>query len=222
MKLWSVYCVPRVPEPLPANGRCPPRRAATTLRTPAITRHALNRVRHAMSVSRYSPQPGTPCGQPYPHLPAPLEPGTVTLKNRVVMGSMHTGLETLPDGFARLAAFYAARARGGAGLIVTGGVGVNPQALGAGAQDESLTAARVTRARASRWRSNIYQLNHPGHPAARPYEGDHAFAVRYLVRLRGPRARRQRVPHRTRCTSRNGGISPLKRNSCAPGGRNMV
>lgn len=54
------------------------------------------------------------------------------------MGSMHTGMETLPDGFERLAAFYAARARGGVGLIVTGGVGVNRDALGAGGHDESL------------------------------------------------------------------------------------
>jgi len=41
------------------------------------------------------------------------------------MGSMHTGLEEAPDGFARLAAFYAARARGGVGLIVTGGIAPN-------------------------------------------------------------------------------------------------
>jgi 2,4-dienoyl-CoA reductase (NADPH2) len=62
---------------------------------------------------------------PYPHLLAPLDLGFVTLKNRVLMGSMHTGLEEAPDGFAKLAAFYAARARGGAGLIVTGGIAPN-------------------------------------------------------------------------------------------------
>ena len=61
----------------------------------------------------------------YPHLLAPLDLGSTTLKNRVLMGSMHTGLEELPDGPRRLAAFYAARARGGVGLIVTGGIAPN-------------------------------------------------------------------------------------------------
>src|SRR4051812_25430348 len=58
----------------------------------------------------------------YPHLLAPLDLGFITLRNRVLMGSMHTGLEEAPDGFERMAAFYAARARGGVGLIVTGGI----------------------------------------------------------------------------------------------------
>jgi 2,4-dienoyl-CoA reductase (NADPH2) len=62
---------------------------------------------------------------PYPHLLAPLPLGFTTLKNRVLMGSMHTGLEEAPNGFAKLAAFYAARARGGVGLIVTGGIAPN-------------------------------------------------------------------------------------------------
>ncbi len=55
----------------------------------------------------------------YPSLFAPLELGFTTLKNRVLMGSMHTGLEELPDGAQRLAAFYAERARHGVALIVT-------------------------------------------------------------------------------------------------------
>lgn len=58
----------------------------------------------------------------YPHLLSPLDLGFTTLKNRVVMGSMHTGLEEEKDGFNKLAAFYAKRAAGGVGLIVTGGV----------------------------------------------------------------------------------------------------
>ncbi|HSC22351.1 MAG TPA: NADPH-dependent 2,4-dienoyl-CoA reductase [Casimicrobiaceae bacterium] len=61
----------------------------------------------------------------YPHLLAPLDLGFTTLANRVLMGSMHTGLEESPGGFAKLAAFYAARARGGAALIVTGGIAPN-------------------------------------------------------------------------------------------------
>ena len=62
---------------------------------------------------------------PYPHMLAPLDLGFTTLKNRVLMGSMHTGLEEAPDAFARMAAYYAERARGGVGLIVTGGIAPN-------------------------------------------------------------------------------------------------
>jgi 2,4-dienoyl-CoA reductase (NADPH2) len=61
----------------------------------------------------------------YPYLFRPLELPGVTLPNRLLMGSMHTGLEARPDGMARLAAFYAERARGGAALIVTGGFAPN-------------------------------------------------------------------------------------------------
>ncbi|AOK16331.1 NADPH-dependent 2,4-dienoyl-CoA reductase [Burkholderia cepacia] len=61
----------------------------------------------------------------YPHLTAPLELGFTSLRNRVLMGSMHVGLEEAPHGFERMAAFYAERARGEAGLIVTGGFAPN-------------------------------------------------------------------------------------------------
>ncbi len=61
----------------------------------------------------------------FPHLLAPLDLGFTTLKNRVLMGSMHVGLEEVPNGFERMAAFYAERARGGVGLIVTGGIAPN-------------------------------------------------------------------------------------------------
>ena len=61
----------------------------------------------------------------YPHLLAPLDLGHVTLPNRVVMGSMHTGLEDHARDFPKLAAYFAERARGGAGLIVTGGFAPN-------------------------------------------------------------------------------------------------
>ncbi|WP_299826499.1 NADPH-dependent 2,4-dienoyl-CoA reductase [uncultured Roseobacter sp.] len=60
----------------------------------------------------------------YPHLLAPLDLGFTTLKNRVLMGSMHTGLEETKD-WARVAEFYAARARGEVALMVTGGIGPN-------------------------------------------------------------------------------------------------
>ncbi|MEV6027754.1 NADPH-dependent 2,4-dienoyl-CoA reductase [Streptomyces sp. NPDC052036] len=61
----------------------------------------------------------------YPHLLTPLDLGFTTLPNRVLMGSMHVGLEEAERGFERMAAFYAARARGGVGLIVTGGIAPN-------------------------------------------------------------------------------------------------
>lgn len=61
----------------------------------------------------------------YPHLMSPIDLGFAKLPNRVVMGSMHLGLEEAPDGFERMAAFYAERARGGVGLIVTGGIAPN-------------------------------------------------------------------------------------------------
>jgi 2,4-dienoyl-CoA reductase (NADPH2) len=63
----------------------------------------------------------------YPHLLAPLDLGFTTLKNRVIMGSMHTGLEDRFYHYGKLAAFYRERARGGVGLIVTGGISPNRQ-----------------------------------------------------------------------------------------------
>ncbi len=63
----------------------------------------------------------------YPHLFAPLDLGFTTLKNRVIMGSMHTGLEEAEDGFERMAAYFARRAKGGVALMVTGGFSPNPE-----------------------------------------------------------------------------------------------
>jgi 2,4-dienoyl-CoA reductase (NADPH2) len=61
----------------------------------------------------------------FPHLLAPLDLGFMTLRNRVLMGSMHTGLEDRRQDYPKLAAYFAERARGGVGLIVTGGVAPN-------------------------------------------------------------------------------------------------
>lgn len=61
----------------------------------------------------------------YQKLLQPLDLGFTQLKNRVIMGSMHTGLEEEKQGFAKLAAFYAERAKGGVGLIITGGISPN-------------------------------------------------------------------------------------------------
>jgi 2,4-dienoyl-CoA reductase (NADPH2) len=74
-----------------------------------------------------TPAATAPGAEHYPNLLKPLDLGFTTLRNRALMGSMHTGLEEAPNGFNRLAEFYAARARGGVGLIVTGGIGPNPE-----------------------------------------------------------------------------------------------
>ena len=79
-----------------------------------------------LAASSAHPCRASPPAMPtYPHLLAPLDLGFTTLKNRALMGSMHTGLEESPQGFEKLAAFYAARARGGVGLMVTGGIAPN-------------------------------------------------------------------------------------------------
>lgn len=66
--------------------------------------------------------------EPYPKLFAPLDLGFTTVRNRILMGSMHTGLEDRRRDYPRLAAFFAERAAGGAGLLVTGGVSPNLRA----------------------------------------------------------------------------------------------
>ncbi len=63
----------------------------------------------------------------YPRLFSPLDLGFTRLKNRVLMGSMHTGLEEAADGFERMAEYFAERARGGVGMIITGGIAPNPE-----------------------------------------------------------------------------------------------
>lgn len=67
---------------------------------------------------------------PYPNLMEPLDLGFTTIKNRTLMGSMHLGLEEEKNGFDKMAAFYAERAKGGVGLIVTGGI--TPNLAGSG------------------------------------------------------------------------------------------
>ena len=66
---------------------------------------------------------------PYPHLFQPLDLGCLTLANRIVMGSMHTRLESLDRPIERVTRFYVERARGGAGLIITGGFSPNAEGL---------------------------------------------------------------------------------------------
>ena len=63
----------------------------------------------------------------YPHLFSPLDLGFTSIKNRAIMGSMHTGLEESENGFERMAAYFAERARGGVGMIITGGISPNAE-----------------------------------------------------------------------------------------------
>ncbi len=63
--------------------------------------------------------------QPFPHTFKPLDLGFTQIKNRVVMGSMHTGLEEAEDGFNKMASYFRERAKGGVGLIITGGISPN-------------------------------------------------------------------------------------------------
>lgn len=76
----------------------------------------------------------------YPHVFSPLKIGNTEVRNRILMGSMHTGLEDLPDAAARLSAYFVERAKGGVGMIITGGIGPHETA-GMGAK--LITAADV-------------------------------------------------------------------------------
>ncbi|NYG54068.1 FAD-dependent oxidoreductase [Nocardioides perillae] len=112
---------------------------------------------------------------PFPHLLAPLTVGDLTLRNRTVMGSMHTGLEDAVRDLPKLAAYYAERARGGAGLIVTGGY--SPTKRGwlkplAGEMSTRLHAARhrqVTDAVHAEGGAIALQVLHAGRYAYHPF-----------------------------------------------------
>ncbi|MCF6348733.1 MAG: NADPH-dependent 2,4-dienoyl-CoA reductase [Flavobacteriaceae bacterium] len=90
----------------------------------------------------------------YKHIFEPLDLGFTTLKNRILMGSMHTGLEEEENGFERMAAFYAERAKGGVGLIVTGGISPNIQGL------TMLFAAKMTSKKHAREHKIITEAVH--------------------------------------------------------------
>ncbi|TJY64634.1 NADPH-dependent 2,4-dienoyl-CoA reductase [Arthrobacter sp. CAU 1506] len=110
----------------------------------------------------------------YPKLFEPLDLGFTTLPNRVLMGSMHVGLEELPGGFERMAAFYAERARGGVGLIVTGGIAPNADGRlqpGGAMMTTTAEAARhrtITDAVHAEGGRIALQLLHAGRYAAHP------------------------------------------------------
>ncbi len=109
----------------------------------------------------------------YPHVFSPLKVGPTTLRNRIVMGSMHTGLEDLPDAAERLAAYFVERAKGGVGMIITGGIGPHPTA-GKGAKmlgpDDVVMHQQVTQAvhAAEPEVKILMQILHTGALAATP------------------------------------------------------
>ncbi|ARU58286.1 NADH:flavin oxidoreductase/NADH oxidase [Oleiphilus messinensis] len=111
---------------------------------------------------------------PYKNLLSPLDLGFTQLKNRVLMGSMHTGLEETKNGFERMAAFYAERALGGVGLIVTGGIAPNPEGVvapGAAKMDSQHEADEhkvVTRAVHEAGGKICMQILHTGRYAYHP------------------------------------------------------
>ncbi|MCW5771496.1 MAG: FAD-dependent oxidoreductase [Rhodospirillaceae bacterium] len=106
--------------------------------------------------------------QAYPHLFAPIAIGPVTLPNRLLMGSMHTGLEGERDAVPRIAAFYAARARGGTPLVVTGGYGPNragrmtPHPAYIGCRDDAMALKPIADAVHAEGGRILLQLLHSG------------------------------------------------------------
>ncbi|MBK8589667.1 MAG: NADPH-dependent 2,4-dienoyl-CoA reductase [Sandaracinaceae bacterium] len=113
--------------------------------------------------------------QPFPNLLAPLDLGFTTLRNRVVMGSMHTGLEDRFWNYPKLAAYFAERAKGGVGLMVTGGLSVNRRAWfypGSGVVNQPgdvLPHQLVTRAVHEHGGKIALQLIHTGRYAHHPW-----------------------------------------------------
>jgi 2,4-dienoyl-CoA reductase (NADPH2) len=111
----------------------------------------------------------------YPHLLAPLDLGFTTLRNRVIMGSMHTGLEDRFYHYGKLAAFYRERARGGVGLIVTGGISPNREGwlLPFGGTlnftGDVLNHRRVTRAVHEEGGKILMQILHAGRYGYQPF-----------------------------------------------------
>ena len=111
---------------------------------------------------------------PYPNLLSPLDLGFTTLRNRVVMGSMHTGLEDRARHIDRLAAYFAERARGGVGLIITGGYAPNRTGWLLPLASEMVSAAearrhrRVTSAVHESGAKILLQILHAGRYAYHP------------------------------------------------------
>ncbi|MBC7172188.1 MAG: NADPH-dependent 2,4-dienoyl-CoA reductase, partial [Polyangiaceae bacterium] len=128
----------------------------------------------------------------FPHLLAPLDLGFTTLKNRVVMGSMHTGLEDRFWNYPKLAAYFAERAEGGVGLIVTGGIAMNRRAWlapGAGTLNNPVDVVnhrRVTSAVHDHGGKIAMQILHAGRYGYHPFSVS-ASAVKSSINPFTPR-----------------------------------
>ena len=138
----------------------------------------------------------------YPHLLAPIRLGDLELRNRVVMGSMHTGLEDRPWDLPKLATYFAERARGGVGLMITGGFAVNKRAWlkpFAGEMTTRLHAARheqVTSAVHDAGGAIALQVLHAGRYAYHPFAVGASARKSPITPFR-PRALSTRAVHRT-------------------------
>ncbi|HYX37631.1 MAG TPA: NADPH-dependent 2,4-dienoyl-CoA reductase [Oligoflexus sp.] len=114
--------------------------------------------------------------QSYPHLLAPINLGPITLKNRVLMGSMHTGLEDRFFNYGKLASYFAERAQGGVGLIITGGISPNRRGWltpGGGTLNNKLDVfnhRRVTSAVHSKGGRIAMQILHAGRYGYHPFQ----------------------------------------------------
>ncbi|MDT3396564.1 NADPH-dependent 2,4-dienoyl-CoA reductase [Streptomyces sp. B1866] len=129
----------------------------------------------------------------FPHLLSPLDLGFTSLRNRVIMGSMHTGLEDRARDFPRLAAYFAERARGGVGLIVTGGFAPNrtgwlyPLASKLTTAAEARRHRLITQAVHDEGGRIVLQLLHAGRYAYHPWSAS-ASAVKAPINPFRPRA----------------------------------
>ncbi|MBL8719448.1 MAG: FAD-dependent oxidoreductase [Myxococcales bacterium] len=148
---------------------------------------------------------------PYPHLLSPLDLGPFTLKNRVLMGSMHTGLEDRFFHYGKLAAYFAERARGGVALIVTGGISPNRQGWllpAGGTLNTKLDVqnhAKVTTAVHAEGGRIAMQILHAGRYGYHPFQVS-ASRVKSPINPFTPRAMSERQIHATiadyaRCAS---------------------
>lgn len=130
---------------------------------------------------------------PYPHLLSPLDLGCTTLRNRVVMGSMHTGLEDRAHHIDRLAAYFAERARGGVGLIITGGYAPNrtgwllPFAADLTSSRQARRHRRVTGAVHDEGGKILLQILHAGRYAYHPLSAS-ASSIKAPINPFRPRA----------------------------------
>ena len=159
----------------------------------------------------------------YPYLLSPLDLGFTTLRNRVVMGSMHTGMEDKAEQFPELAAFYAERARGGVGLIITGGFAptlegtLYPRASKLTSRREVDRHRQVTDAVHAEGGKIALQILHAGRYSYHPLSVS-ASAIKSPITPFRPRALSERATPSSWLCSRIAAIQPAASSSTALGG----